>query len=83
MGILFSNQFSTSGSGQPENTQICVFAYFQFDPFPESKIDSESRFEKRMPIFLFWFFFKEFRSIFLKNQKIDFPLYIKKVIWPA
>ena len=51
--ICFRNQFSTSGSGQTENTQICVFAYFQFDHFPKSKIDSESRFEMRMSIFLF------------------------------
>ena len=51
--ICFRNKFSTSGSGQTENTQIRVFAYFQFDHFPKSKIDSESRFEMRMSIFLF------------------------------
>ena len=28
MGILISNQFLTLGSGQTENTQIRVFAYF-------------------------------------------------------
>ena len=32
--ICFRNQFSTSGSGQTESTQIRVFAYFQFDHFP-------------------------------------------------
>ena len=51
--ICFWNQFSTSGSGQTENTQIPVFFYFPFDHFPKSKIDFESRFEKRMHIFLF------------------------------
>ena len=49
--ICFWNQFSTLGSGQTENTQIRVLEYFQFDHFP--KIDSESRFEMRMSIFLF------------------------------
>ena len=51
--VCFRNQFSTLGSGQTENTQICVFVYFPFDHFPKSKIDFERRFEKRMPIFLF------------------------------
>ena len=56
--ICFRNQFSTSGSGQTENTQIYVFAYFQFDHFPKSKIDSKSRFEMRMSIFPFQIFLK-------------------------
>ena len=51
--ICFRNQFLTLGSGQTENTQIHVFVYFQFDHLPKSKIDSESRFEMRMSIFLF------------------------------
>ena len=51
--ICFWNQCWTSGSGQTENTQIRVFAYFPFDQFPKSKIDSESRFEIRMSVFLF------------------------------
>ena len=51
--ICFRNQFWTSGSDQTENTQIHVFAYFPFGHFPKSKIDSESRFEMRMSIFLF------------------------------
>ena len=51
--ICFWNQFSTSGSSQTENTQIRVFAYFQFDHFPKSKIDSESRFQMRMSILQF------------------------------
>ena len=29
--ICFRNQFWTLESGQTENTQICVFVYFQFD----------------------------------------------------
>ena len=51
--ICFRNQLWTSGSGQMENMQIHVLAYFPFDHFPKSKIYSESRFEKRMSIFLF------------------------------
>ena len=51
--ICFRNQFFTSGSDKTENTQIREFAYFQFDLFLKSKIDSESRFQIRMSIFLF------------------------------
>ena len=51
--ICFRNQFWTSGSGQTKNTQIRIFAYFPFDHFPKSKIDSESRFKMKMSIFLF------------------------------
>ena len=36
--ICFRNPFSPSGSGQTENTQIRVFAYFPFDHFLKSKI---------------------------------------------
>ena len=42
--ICFRNQFWTLVSGQTENMQIRIFAYFRFDHFPKSKIDSESRF---------------------------------------
>ena len=48
----FQNQFWTSGSGQTVNTRKYVFAYFQFDHFPKSKIDFESSFEMRRSIFL-------------------------------
>ena len=51
--ICFRNKISTSGSGQTENTQIRVFAYFQFDQFPKLKINFESWFEIRMSILLF------------------------------
>ena len=51
--ICFWNQFSTSGSGQAENTQIGVFAYFPFDNFLKSKIDYESRFQMRIAKFQF------------------------------
>ena len=51
--ICFRNQVWTSGSGQTENTRIRVHMYFQFDLFPKSKIDSESRFEMKMSIFQF------------------------------
>ena len=37
--ICFKNQFSTSRSGQTENTCIREYVYFQFDHFPKSKID--------------------------------------------
>ena len=37
--ICFKNQFSTSGSGQTENSRMRVYVYFQFDHFPKSKID--------------------------------------------
>ena len=61
---LLWNQFWTSGSGKTKNTKIRLFAYFQFDPFPKSKIDLESRFEMRTSIFLFKFNFylKSFRQ---------------------
>ena len=68
----------TSGSGQTENTQICVFAYFQFDYFPKSKIDFESRFEMRMSIFLFK---KKFWSVSVsikKKSKNRFPIVFSK-----
>ena len=43
MDILISNLLSKKklilGSGHTENTQIRVFAYFQFVQFPKSKID--------------------------------------------
>ena len=74
MDILISNLLSKSildfGSGQTENTQIRVFAYFPFYHFPKSKIYSESRFEIRMSIFLFYIFFKEFQPIFKKVKKL-------------
>ena len=51
--ICFLNKFTTSVSGQTENTQTRVFAYFQFKHFPKSKIVSQSRSEMRMSIFQF------------------------------
>ena len=50
---LFLKSIFDSGSGQTENTQICVFVYFQFDHFPKSKMHFKSRFEMRISIFLF------------------------------
>ena len=47
--ILISNQFWTLGKVELRICQLShILAYFQFDPFPKSKIDSESRFEMRM-----------------------------------
>ena len=75
--ICFQNQFLTSGSSQTENTQIRIFAYFQFDHFPRSKIDFESRFEMRMSIFLILFFLQRFGQ-YLKKSKIEFPIVFSK-----
>ena len=75
--VCLWNKFWTLGSGQTENTQIHVFAYFPFDHFPKSKIDFESRFEMRMYIFFFKNFLLKSFGLYLKNQKIDFPLYLK------
>ena len=51
--ICFYNQFLTAGSGQTGNTQIRVFAYFQFDHFPKLQIDFKCGFQMRISIFLF------------------------------
>ena len=64
-----------------ENTQICVIVYFQFYHFPKSKIDSESRFEKRMSISIQ--FFKSVLINIKKSKKMDLPLFFQKVIWAA
>ena len=60
MDIFILNQLSELifdfGSGQTENTENTrthIFVYFQFDHFPKSKINSESRFEMKMSILLF------------------------------
>ena len=65
--ICFQNQFWILGSVQTENVLINVFAYIQYDHFPKSKIDSQSRFEIRMSTFLFKnFFLKGFDQYFKK-----------------
>ena len=57
MYILISNLLSESffdlGKWSTENMQIRIFEYVQFDHFPKTKIDSESRFEMKMSILLF------------------------------
>ena len=75
MGILFSNLLSESildfgkwSNGKYTNMRIYVFSVL---PLPEVKIDSESRFEKRMPIFLF--FFEEFQSKFKQKKSKKIP----------
>ena len=57
MDIIISNlllesifDFGKWSNWKYTNTLICVF---QFDHFPKSKIDSESKFEMRMSLFLF------------------------------
>ena len=42
-------------------------------------MDSESRFEMRMSLFLFPFL-EAFLSVFKKSKKMDFPLYFQKVM---
>ena len=58
MGLLFSNLFCLSelifdfgkwSNWKYANKRICVFVFV----FVKSKTDFESRFEKKMPIFLF------------------------------
>ena len=68
----------TSRSGQTENTQIRVSAYFQFDPFPKLKFDFESRFEKRISKFLFKIFLKTFVQYLKKKSKNGFPIVFSK-----
>ena len=48
-----------------------VFAYFQFDHFPKSKIDFESSFEMRRSIFIL--FLERFDQQ-QKKLKIGFPI---------
>ena len=76
--ICFLNQFLTLESRQTENMQIRVFAYFQFDNFPKSKIDSQSRFEMRMSIFLFKKNFVKRFCQYLKKSKKGFPIVFSK-----
>ena len=58
MDLLISKQLSKSildfGSGQTEITHKYVFAYFQIDHFPKSKIDFDSSFEIRRSIILLY-----------------------------
>ena len=58
-------------------SQDHVFAYFQFDHFPQSKINFESRFEMRMSIFLFKIFLERFGQYF-KKSKNGFPIVFQK-----
>jgi hypothetical protein len=44
-----------------------------------SKIDSDSRFEMRILIFIFFKKIEAFRSVFKKSLKLDFPSYFQKV----
>ena len=54
-----------------------VFAYFQFDHFPKSKIDFESSFEMRRSKFMLYIFFLERFEQQKKSWKSDFPLYFQ------
>ena len=67
--ICFWNQFLTLGSGQTENMQRRVFAYFQLDHFPKSKIDSKSRFKWECPYYYSKKIIGAFWSVFKKSKK--------------
>ena len=56
-----------------------VFAYFQFDHFPKSKIYFENNFEIRRSIFLFCFLFFKSERFDQQQQscKLDIPLYFQ------
>ena len=56
--------------------KIRQLEYFQLYRFPKCKIDSESRFEMRISIFLFSFFWERFDYHRILST-IDFPLYFK------
>ena len=57
---------------------MCVFAYFQFDRFPKSKIDSESRFEMRMSISIFKTYFLKSCGHYFKKSKKEFSIVFSK-----
>ena len=67
--------FSIFVSGQTENMQ---YAYFQFDPFPKLKIDSESIFQMEMSILLFFFKKMERFGQYLKKSKNRFSIVFPK-----
>ena len=54
-----------------------MYIDIDIDHFPKSKIDSDSRFEIRMSIFLFLFFLKRFGR-YLKKVKNGFPIVFSK-----
>ena len=56
--ICFQNQFLTLG-GQTENTQVRIFAYFQFDHFRKSKLIPKADLKWQCPYFC--------------SKKMDFP----------
>ena len=58
-------------------SNLLLESIFPFDHFPKSKIDSESRFEMRLSILLFYFFVKRFCQ-YLKQSKNGFPIVFSK-----
>ena len=79
--ICFKNQFSTLRSGQTENTQIHVFAYFSFflTTSQSWKLIPKADLKRECPYFYSNFFLKSIGQYL----KMDFPLYFQKVIWLA
>ena len=73
MGILFSNlllkQIFDFESGQTENTQIRVSAYFQFDNSLSQKLIPKADLKRECPYFNSIFFLKSFGQYFKKVKK--------------
>ena len=80
--ICFRNQIWTSGSGQTENTRICLFSVW---PLPEvQNLFRKQIWNENDHILFLNFFFEEFRSI-SKNFKKWISHSIKKIViskWP-
>ena len=66
--ICFRNQFLTFGSGQTENTQICIFVYTLIHHFPKSKLILKADLKREGPYF-FSNFFNEFWPVFKKVKE--------------
>ena len=83
--ICFRNQFLTLESGQTENKQIRVFAYFQFQHLTKSQLILKANLKYECPYFYSEFFFKGVLAHILK-VKNGFPIKIKiKIViskWP-
>jgi hypothetical protein len=71
----FQNQFSTSGSGQTENMQLSVFAYFQSDHFP--KLFWKQIWNENVHISILKIFLERFGQ-YLKKSKNGFPIVFSK-----
>ena len=88
MAFFISNLLSESifdfgkwSNGKSAYTRICGFFVW---PLPKvENLFRKANLKWKTPYFYSTFFVEEFLSIFLKNPKIDFPLYFQKVIRPG